>query len=192
MTAADEPIDLLTAALDQVAARLDDVAEDQRHLPTPCPEWDVTELSHHLLTDLAQFTVRAQGGQPDWSGPPATHAADTTEAFRAGARVLLAAWDKAGDLSGVVDLPRVGTVPARWMVDQQIAEFAVHAWDLVRATGGSVAELDPTIGESALAWGRTALRPEYRRPGGAFGPEVPVAETAPIYDRLAGFYGRTP
>ena len=161
-------------------------------MPTPCPDWDVTGLSEHLLTVLAQFTVRAQGGKPDWSGPPAPATRDTPSAFRAGSAVLLAAWRKAGELGGTVDLPGVGTVPARWMVDQQVAEFAVHAWDLARATGQSTADLDPAIGEAALAWGRTALRPEFRGPDRTFGDEVAVPEQAPVYDRLAGFYGRTP
>lgn len=197
MTADDDPLGLLTAALDQLATLLERVPDDQRHRPTPCPDWDVTELSHHLLTDLAQFTVRAQGGTPDWSGPPRPLPGDPVSAFRAGAGRLLAAWRKAadlsgGDLSGLVELPGLGTVPARFPVDQQTAEFAVHAWDLARATGQSADDLDPAIGAAALAWGRTALRPEYRGAGKAFGPEVTVAETAPVYDRLAGFFGRTP
>ena len=43
---------------------------------------------------------------------------------------------------------------------------------------------------SALAWGHESLKPEIR--GQAFGPELSVPENAPIYDRLAGFFGRPP
>jgi hypothetical protein len=34
------------------------------------------------------------------------------------------------------------------------------------------------------------LKPEFR--GSAFGPEVSVPDDAPIYDRLAGFFGSRP
>jgi hypothetical protein len=36
------------------------------------------------------------------------------------------------------------------------------------------------------------MRPESRGPGKAFGPEVPVPDDAPSYDRLAGWFGRDP
>ena len=76
--------------------------------------------------------------------------------------------------------------------DQQIAELAVHGWDLARATGQSIDLLDPDIAQHALAWSQRMLRPEHRGPGRALGAEVPVAEDAPIQDRLAGWFGRDP
>jgi hypothetical protein len=60
---------------------------------------------------------------------------------------------------------------------------------VARATG-TTGELDPELAEAALAWGRQNLKPEFR--GQAFGPEMPVPENAPVYDRLAGFFGREP
>ena len=33
------------------------------------------------------------------------------------------------------------------------------------------------------------MKPEFR--GQAFGPEIPVLENAPVYDRLAAYFGRT-
>jgi hypothetical protein len=36
------------------------------------------------------------------------------------------------------------------------------------------------------------LRPEFRGPDKAFGVEVPVPDDAPVYDRLAGWFGRDP
>jgi len=74
----------------------------------------------------------------------------------------------------------------------QITELATHDWDLAKATGQVPAELDPALAEHALRWSRGMLRPEFRGPGKAFGVEVPVAEDAPVYDRLAGWFGRDP
>jgi hypothetical protein len=56
-------------------------------------------------------------------------------------------------------------------------------------------DLDPEVGQLALDWGRENLKPEFRgdeASGRSFGPEVAVAADAPLYDRLAGFFGRDP
>ena len=59
-------------------------------------------------------------------------------------------------------------------------------------TGQDVAGLDPALAEHALAWSRGMLRPEFRGPDKAFGVEVSVPDDAPVYDRLAGWFGRDP
>lgn len=187
-----DPVKLLAAALDQMGAVITGIRADQEHLPTPCRSWDVTELVTHLVHDLSQFTVRARGGDPDWSAPAQPLDGDWIDAFRAGESALVGAWREAGDLSGTTELPGGGSVPKRFPLDQQIAEFAVHAWDLAVATGQST-HLDPEVGEAALAWGRLALQPQYRGTedeGKAFGPETAVPEDAQLYARLAGFFGR--
>lgn len=180
---------LLTRALDQTGAVIGRVRETHADLPTPCRSWTVDTLVDHLIGDLDQFTISATGGSPDWSTPPPKADGDRSmalraAAFRAGADRLLDAWRSAGDLDD----------RQRFTVGQQTAEFAVHAWDLATAVG-SDAELDDEIAESSLAWGRTALQPQFRgdeRDGKAFGPEVGVADDAPAYERLVAFFGRTP
>jgi uncharacterized protein (TIGR03086 family) len=192
MTSAN-PLALLSRTLDQVDTVIDGIREEQAALPTPCQAWAVRGLVEHVIDDLGQFAVAATGGRPDWSGVAPSVDGDWGGAFREGARVLLAAWRRVGDLSGTLQLP-IGEVPVTFVVNQQIAEFAVHSWDLAKATG-QVIDLDPEIGEAALAWATTALRPEFRGDedsGKAFGPEVSVAADAPVYDRLAAFFGRHP
>jgi uncharacterized protein (TIGR03086 family) len=194
MTTLDnEPLVLLSRALDQVGKVLSGVVDDQQDRSTPCRSWTVARLGDHLVHDLRQFTLTATGGKPDWS-EPAPVVAQRVTAFRDGAAELLDAWRRAGDLTGTITLPGMGEVPARFPVDQQTAEFAVHAWDLARATGQST-DLDPQVGQVSLDWIRATLRPQYRSDevdGGAFGPEVPVPDDAPLYDRLAAFAGRDP
>ncbi|MEU9075142.1 TIGR03086 family metal-binding protein [Kitasatospora sp. NPDC004745] len=195
MTATEDPIVLLARALAQTAGLIDGTGVELAGHPTACRSWDVGDLVSHLLFDLRQFTVRAQGGQPDWSQSFERVEEDWLHAFEAGAEGLVDAWRAAGDLSGTVDVPGFGTLPARFPVDQQIAEFAVHGWDLARATGQSTDGLDHEVALAALAWAHGALKPEYR--GGeedhhAFGPEVTAPEGAPPYDRLAAFFGRDP
>ncbi|MFI9330305.1 TIGR03086 family metal-binding protein [Kitasatospora sp. NPDC052868] len=195
MTAAEDPIELLARVLAQTAGLIDGTGVELATHPTPCRSWDVGRLISHLLFDLKQFTLRATGGNPDWTQPFEDVEDDWLHRFEAGAEELVAAWRAAGDLGGVIELPGGGTLPARFPVDQQIAEFAVHGWDLARATGQSTGGLDHEAALASLAWGRGALSPEYRgaeEENHAFGPEVSVPEGASPYDRLAAFFGRDP
>lgn len=188
----NEPLAVLSRALDQVGEVLAGVRDDQQDLPTPCRSWTVAQLGDHVVHDLRQFTMTATGGTPDWSEQAPVVARDRPAAFRQGAANLLDAWRRAGDLTGTITLPGMGPVPARFPVDQQSAEFAVHAWDLARATGQST-NLDPQVGQAALDWIHDALRPQFRgneADGKAFGHEVSIPDDAPLYDRLAAFAGR--
>ncbi len=189
-----DPVELLDRALRQTGRVIGAIEPGQAGLPTPCRSWDVTDLVSHLIEDLRRFTVRATGGSPDWNAPAERVTDGWQQAFGTGADELLAAWRRAGDLSGTVQVPGMGELPARFPVDQQYAELAVHSWDLATATGQS-AELDEQLAEAALSWGRGALRPEVRgeeSEGRVFGPETPIAPDAPPYDRLAAFFGRRP
>jgi uncharacterized protein (TIGR03086 family) len=145
-----------------------------------------------VVHDLQQFTVAVQGGEwdpkdvdvigDDWAG-----------AYRQAASSLLAAWRRPGALEQTVKLP-FGEFPATWRIGQQITDLAVHGWDVAKGTGQPT-DLDPEVGQLALDWGRENLKPEFRgdeASGRSFGPEVAVAGDAPLYDRLAGLFGRDP
>src|SRR6266545_1406168 len=63
MTAAKDPIDQLSRAVDQTEAIISRIRRDQATLPTPCSSWDVRALINHVVAqDLRQFTERASGG----------------------------------------------------------------------------------------------------------------------------------
>jgi uncharacterized protein (TIGR03086 family) len=167
------------------------IRPDQVELATPCPDWDVRALVRHIVSqDLRNFMISARGESADWQSPPEELGADWAGDFRERAAALKEVW-RAADLNRMVTAPGGGEAPLRTRADHQIAELAVHSWDLVRATDAPVA-LDPALAEHALAWSRTMLRPQFRGPDKAFGEEVPVSEDAPAYDRLAGWFGRDP
>lgn len=189
-----EPVDLLSRALDQTKRAIAGVRPEQATNPTPCDSWDVQTLVAHLVHDLDNFTVRARGGNPDWTAATPTLDRDWTDAFGQGADQLLDDWRAAGDLSGTIEAPGMGELPARFPVDQQVAEFATHTWDLMTATDQHL-DLDPEVGRAALDWARGALQPAFRgaeSEGKAFGPEVPAPADAPVYEQLAAFFGRRP
>lgn len=137
--------------------------------------WDVQRLVTHLVHDPPTFVAMARGEQVDWSAEPEPVTEDWVTRFRSSADDLLHLWHQAGD-----DAP-----PEQ--VDMLTAEFAVHAWDLARAIGYA-RPLDPEIAERALAFMSASLTDDNR--GTAFGPAVPVAPDAPVYDRLAAHAGR--
>jgi uncharacterized protein (TIGR03086 family) len=184
-------VGLLERALDQTEAIIAGIGAGQAALPTPCADWDVRALVRHLIgQDLRNFTVAARGEMADWQAPAEDVGDDWAAAFRDRAAQLMAVWRDA-DLDRPITMPGGGQAPLRGRASQQISEMAVHGWDLVKATGQR-ASLDPQLAGHALDWSHGMLRPEARGPGKAFGLEVPVAPDAPIYDRLAGWFGRDP
>jgi uncharacterized protein (TIGR03086 family) len=188
-----DPLLLLARAIEQAGRLVTETGGQQGHLPTPCRSWDVQTLVEHLIDDLDQFAKAAAGGSPDWSGPVPPVAGDWGKAFTDRAPRLLAAWQEAGDLSARIQLP-IGDLPAAFVVDQQIAEFAVHSWDLASATGQDHV-LDQEVSSHALQWARTALLAEYRgteQAGFVFGPEIETSGDHPASARLVAFFGRDP
>lgn len=191
-TVTSDPIARLARALDQTGVIIARVRPEQATLPTPCKAWDVRALINHVVQDARMFTVPPDGTVQeqrdadvigdDWNG-----------AYRAATAALLAVWQREGALDRTVHLP-FGDVPAAWCVDQQLTNFVVHGWDIAKATGQPT-DLDPELGQVALAWARENLQPQFRgdeSSGSVFGPEIPVPDSAPLYDRLAAFFGRNP
>lgn len=178
MTEPVQSVAVLSRAIDQTVDVLSAIQADQLSLPTPCAEWDVEQLIEHLVATPALFLVMARGDTPDWSAEQAPLGSNWVPAFRSAAADLMRVWHEAGDSAD----------PGR--VDWQTAEFAVHTWDLARATGQST-DLDPEVAQRGLAFMSSVLStPEAR--GHYFGPEVPVADDASPYDRIAAFAGRDP
>ena len=177
LTAPIESVVVLSRALDQTGDVMALVHEDQLSRPTPCADWDVSRLIAHLVATPRNFIELASGNEVDWSAEPEPVTVGWTGEFRSAADDLIHFWHQAGD----------GADPMQ--VDWQTAELAVHTWDLARAIGNSP-HLDPEVAERGLAFMSSALTAENR--GEAFGPPVPVADDAPVYDRLAAFAGRTP
>jgi uncharacterized protein (TIGR03086 family) len=70
-------------------------------------------------------------------------------------------------------------------------EVLVHGWDLAVATGQRY-DVDPAAAQRCLEFAIefAAGAPEAR--DGMYGPVVPVADDAPVFDRLLGQTGRNP
>lgn len=192
MATENDRLALLRRALDQSCELIAGTRREQAEQPTPCRSWTVGDLIGHLVTDLDNFSARVTGSAPDWSRA-AEVGDDWVTAFASGREMLDAAWAGA-DLQSELPTMGGGTAPLVSRADQQIAELAVHGWDLARATGQSE-DLDAEVGEHGLRWAKQNLSTQFRGPedeGKAFGEEVPVPDDAPVYERLAGWFGRDP
>jgi uncharacterized protein (TIGR03086 family) len=185
-TQSSASIELLQQADDQLRRIIARLSPSQAGLPTPCSEFDLRTLINHIVYDVQVFTAMISGGQR--RSPDVDLLGDNwLAAYSSSADLLLSAWRSKG--TGGTLTSRMGELPATWALGQHTSDLVVHAWDVARATGRTD-ELDPALAEAALAWGRANLKPEFR--GQAFGSEIPVPENAPAYERLAGYFGRTP
>ena len=172
----DSPVDQLAQAFDQAGRALDTVNADNLDNPTPCSDWTVRQLAGHVASGPATWARMTRGEEVDWSAIPEVPDGQWGPTFRAGADELLGAMRQ---------LPEDQQGQAGF----QVAEYAVHSWDLVRGTGADI-PLDDSLAETGLSAMRGGLTDENRR--GAFGTEVSVPEDAGAYEKLAAFSGRNP
>lgn len=169
-----DEVRVLSHAVDQAGDVLDHVHADRLGGGTPCADWDVGALADHLVAAPGRFLTMMQGGQPDWGHDP--HVTESWgPAFRNAGDDLVHAWHQ-----------HEGDAPVP--VDFQVAELALHTWDLATAIGYPLDRLDPEVAERGLAFMQANITQENRAP--AFGPERPAPDGAGPYERLAAFAGR--
>jgi uncharacterized protein (TIGR03086 family) len=161
------------------------VQPDQWQHPTPCSEWDVRQLAHHLISGNVRFAALLRG-QPA-AGDTAERDTDCAAAYRDAAAWLQAAFSAPGALEQIYRSP-AGPAPGGALVRLRISEHLLHGWDLAQATGQR-ADLpeDLTAEAQAQASAQLASAPGEMLP---FGPPQPVPGDAAPIDRLAALFGR--
>lgn len=185
---------LLAPVLDNLA-KVVVVPDDGLDKPTPCEEFTVAELRHHVLGWLQFFAAALS----DPAGrierlDPATWSMgtddDPTAIVRAASTRLLAAVDDGvGDHLVVMSQARMKGSAVMAMA---LGEYIVHGWDLATATGRPWDVADAAADQARLFLEGT-VSPEYRGPdSGFFDAEIEVADDASALDRLLGFAGRNP
>jgi len=175
------------------AAVVGGVRTEQWHDETPCSEWDVRTLVHHVLYEqrwvpllldgltIAQVGDRFEGdlmGQDPstWAGLVATSV-----------EMAHASVTRPGTLDRTVHLS-YGDAPAEEYVMQLTADLAIHAWDVARATGQDDA-VDADVVALLLPW--TDANIDVWAKMGLFGPRIEVNRSAPHDVRLLALMGRS-
>ncbi len=174
--------------------------------PTPCSEFDVRALLDHLVMVLRRVAALGRGDDPLGAGIEAPIEGDAhMEAWLTAAGAVDAAWADDAVLGRTMTLPWKES-PGAAMLVGYINEITVHTWDLASATGQRPA-WDPDV--VSLAFDGIQFMPgenraemfESMRPGMPeairdftypFADAVPVADDAPLIDRLVAWNGRRP
>jgi len=185
--------DLMARAAAAVAATVRDLKPDQLSAPTPCAEFDVRKVVHHLLFWGPSLEAAAH---KESVPPPAAAESDvdlTTGDWAADLTALLdrvaEAWARPSAWEGTTRMGGPTELPAAMIGGMLVGELVVHGWDLARATGNPV-ELDDDL--LAYLHPEVAAGAEQGRQMGIYGPEVAVPADAPTLARILGLTGRDP
>ncbi|WP_246540910.1 TIGR03086 family metal-binding protein [Mycobacterium spongiae] len=162
------------------------VAADDLSRPTPCSEYDVSQLTGHLLNSVMVIGRMVDADFSDFSVRDQT--ASVERQIMAAARPALDAWHRHG-LHGEVPLAH-GSMPARVAASVLSIEFLVHAWDYAVALGHDITAPD-SLTDYVLGLAQQLIKPEERVHAG-FDDPVDVSEDASALDRLVAFTGRNP
>jgi uncharacterized protein (TIGR03086 family) len=171
------------AALSALQHVLHPIARDELSKSTPCSEYDVMQLTDHLLNSITLLGGAAGAELPE------RHSADSVERQIVGAaRPALDAWHR----RGLNDTVTLGTndLPATFAVGILTLELLVHGWDYAAATKHplNVAE---SLADYALGLARKVINPQTRAAVG-FADPVAVPHDASALDQLIAFTGRDP
>lgn len=171
-----------TTALAAINEVLTGLSESDMHLPTPCPDYDVTALLHHLTDTIARLGAAAGiDTTDDPDSTPSEHLRDVTED-------VITGWRVRGIHGDVVFSGR--TLPDPLALGILSLELVVHGWDLAVALHRPIHITDE---HAAFVLDRAhhTLTPQSRAVAG-FDDPVPIAPTASTLDQLIAFTGRNP
>ena len=175
---------------DAFGAYVDAIGDAQWGLATPCEDWDVRALVHHLVYEdvwtgplfegqtIEQVGDRFEG---DILGD------DPKAAYMRAAREATDAVGADGAMQRTVHLS-FGDYTGDEYAMQLTADHLIHAWDLARAIGADE-RLDPELVSAVRAWfeGVESLY----RDAGVIGARVAVADGADEQTALLGMFGRS-
>ena len=184
----------LTHPAEQIATLVAGVRDDQLRHPTPNDGRTVATLLAHIAGLALAFTdAAAKVAGPTTTTPPDAAPPVLPDDWRtlipARLDALVAAWREPAAWEGEATAGGV-TLPATDLGYVANNELVLHGWDLAAATGQEFEVSEPNLDASWVMVFNTPDNPEAR--AGLFGPRLPVAESAPLLDRVLAGAGRDP
>jgi uncharacterized protein (TIGR03086 family) len=187
----------LGPAADTLCALIAAVPDSDLGHPTPCTDYTVGDLLHHIAGVTVAFggaAVKSRGESADMGpwGDASQLDPDWRTSLPRRVPALAEAWRDPHAWTGITPVGGADQ-PGEVIGIIALGELVVHGWDLARGTGQP---FDP--GPSTLAplhdLVRQAFGPDQdqaaRSP--AFAPAVPVPSDAPALDQTLGLLGRDP
>ncbi|MGI8685959.1 MAG: TIGR03086 family metal-binding protein [Acidimicrobiales bacterium] len=189
------PVDLGPAAR-RMTELVAGVPDDLLGTPTPCPEYTLGDLVEHvggLAMAVTAAATKTLGGTS--AEAPSSDASRLGDDWRSRIPQDLAALGEAWrDPAAWTGMTRAGGVDLPGEVAGLVAldELVVHGWDVAVASGQPY-ECDPALLEAVHGFVAQFSGPgQEEARAGLFGPEIDVAEDAPLLDRVLGMAGRDP
>jgi uncharacterized protein (TIGR03086 family) len=161
--------------------------------PTPCDQWNVTQVFQHATGDQLAWASAVTGEQGPTENPftPSGQlAVPAGPMLESALRAASSAWAKiAVDIEDApTPLPQ-GSLPAPIAVGACALDAAVHAWDIAVATG-QPSPLTAALAESLMPAATTIV--ELLRSYGAYGPALPPEPSDDAVAALLKYLGRRP
>jgi len=132
--------DVLDSAFSALRSVVLGVGSQDWGRPTPCDQWNVTQLLQHASGDQRAWASGITGGPPPAENPfaPSGRLSDPALAVLDRAlQVAVAAWAtvRPGDAAVPTPFPPFPTLPASVAAGACALDAGVHAWDIAVATG---------------------------------------------------------
>ena len=180
--------DVITDALESTGTVVRAVPADHWHRPTPCHDWDVHQVTNHLVGGIRIFAAEITGmpevadHDSDWLG------SDPVAAYGNAAAADRAAWQRPNSLSGTITIS-LGTMPAPLAAVIHLTEILVHGVDVAVAIDRADLVDQDQCAALLTAMEQLGGVDAYRVPG-VFGPYVPTAVDDLPHRRLLTYLGR--
>lgn len=159
-------------------------ADGRWDAPTPCTDWSVADVVHHVIDTQRDFLQRH-----DLALPEPDPGADPADAWAGHATGVLTALDADGVAERRYDGYFGPTTIGETMADFYGWDLVVHGWDIARATdqdGPITDDQARTLDAIADGWGAALHAP------GICAAELPVSDDATPVERLLARLGRDP
>jgi uncharacterized protein (TIGR03086 family) len=188
-----DPFEMLDLARAEFERRLRAVGEDQWHLATPCPEWDVRQLVAHVTAgnDMSVALLAGASRQQAIDALAGDKLGDDAiGAFGRSAEAQEAAFRAEGAFERPIAHP-AGDISAFELFGYRVADYVLHAWDLARATNGDEV-LHPEL--IALVYDGMKQMEPYIDQVGYFGtgPSGSLDDESDLQHKLLDLSGRRP
>jgi uncharacterized protein (TIGR03086 family) len=156
------------------------ITSNQWRAPTPCSDWNVANVTQHLVDVNLNFAHQLHPTEPATPTDPHTPG-DLLDCYRLSTATLQRALTVAA--GPTAELPR----QLRSRLALRVADLLIHGWDIAVATGRPLHVADDLPSE-ALIFAQNHAAALQR--SGQFAPPQPIDDCAPAIDCLAALSGR--